>query len=331
MGVLTVQSALLEGDTAMVKNGAGQSARPRRGPSNRSRYVLRARSLKDNRSFLDRCGESRKSWNARYPSYAISEVGPCPEPETVETAAYFPMPQRLLITLKEIQKLDDDEFLDLDGPARQGAGAISAWQELVLSLCQSFWPSDDFPHTMRSVGHPARQFVGLCLLYDPRTVPEDTILAHRMRPIWVPYDPQRPQDNPFVRVKDAELGALRAVLGRAVRAGETLGPDDIRRALAQAAAAAIPSSLAALAKLDYNPGVGAWFMPIPPDITSSDWRDAEESALRIDGRHPGDFVRDRVVYHSDQGESRRAIARQLGITLRTVSDHLTKSGRSKPR
>ncbi|MDP9359271.1 MAG: helix-turn-helix domain-containing protein [Chloroflexota bacterium] len=249
----------------------------------------------------------------------------------METAAYFPMPPRLLATLKRLQALDDDELLEPTGAVARDRAAVESWQSSILEICQEFWPIDDFPHTMGEVGHPARQFVGLCLLHDPRTVPEGTILSHRMRPIRVPYDPQRPQDNPIVRAKDAELVALRGVLERAVQTRQVLEPHDIQRALAQATAAAIAGSLSALAELDYDPNVGHWFMPIPPDITSSDWRDAEESALRIDGRQPGDFVMHRVVYHHSRGESKRAIARRLGITPHTVSHHLDRFEHSTTR
>ncbi len=311
----------------MAVNPPRRSLRPRRGPSNRSRFVLRARTLQIDRRFLNRCAEARTSWNARHPSYAVQELGPCLDPKTVETAAYFPMPPRLLAALKRLQLVDNEEILNRDSPAGRDRAAIEDWQELILSICREFWPMDDFPHTMGSVGHPARLFVGLCLLYDPRTVPEGTILSHRMRPVWLPFDPQRPQDHPLVKAKDAELAALRAVLGRALQSGDVLDPEDIQRALMLAAAAAISAGLSALAALDDDPRAGAWFMPIPPDITSSDWRDAEESALRIDGRQPGDFVRDRVMYYRDRGESGRAIARRLGITLRTVSHHRDRSGR----
>ncbi len=310
----------------MAVNALRRSPRPRRGPSNRSRFVLRARTLQTERRFLDRCAEVRTSWNARHPSYAIQELGPCPDPRTVETAAYFPMPPRLLAALKRLQLVDDEEILKRDSLAGRDHAAIKEWLEVIRSICREFWPIDDFPHSMESVGHPARQFVGFCLLHDPRTVPEETILSHRMRPIWLPFDSQRPQDHPLVKAKDAELVALRAALRRALESGDVLGPSDIQRVLVQAAAEAIPACLSALAALDYDPSAGTWCMPIPPDITSSDWRDAEESALRIDGRQPGDFVRDRVVYYRDRGESGRAIARRLGITLRTVSRHLDTAG-----
>lgn len=316
-----------------MDSAAGHGAKPRRrGPSNLDRVITRARTLKASRRFRDELADVRRRWDQEFPDYAIGTPGM--PPQTIKTIQYVPMPRSLLDDFNRwrdwhpVDPADAEEYADL---YHRFGSPSDAWRDLVMRLCDDGWPPADFPHGVGRFHHPAMAFVGCCLLYEPLLVAEELILDYVLEPVRFPHHPDDHDKDPWFAEWLAKAEVLETALRRAIADDRAMGVEEMAAVVERSSRAGMDAHTARMGGDFHNMDKGWWCVPLQPEMTSLDWREAERAVLDTVHRIYGhDFVGDRVRHWAEQGLSRSKIAVRLGISLKTVSSHLDAAARDTP-
>lgn len=197
--------------------------------------------------------------------------------------------------------------------------AVTMWKKLIRDLCEIGWPPADFPHAAGWPGHPGAVFVGLCLMYDPRLVPEDTIRSPLPEPVRFPFDPLTGEDPPHVAAQAAKAAVLERGLEGLLQSPGPLEPAHLAGLLALARQAAQEAEAEARARHREAAPRGRWVLPLTPELSWDDWRDIGPQTLRTTARNHDDDLRLRVWELQDTGENLTAIGRRLGLSRDSVA------------
>ena len=138
----------------------------------RARYILRAEYLCSDKKAWDFVAviqrEQRewdrvhKGWRIDFRDKPLQEWRvPYQDTNASGKSHLITMQDLLLNVLRLASNEGDDELIEI---VRR---EIGVWCELVLSLAQRFWPSEDFPNPAGVAGNPAFAFVDACLTYHP--------------------------------------------------------------------------------------------------------------------------------------------------------------------
>lgn len=300
---------------------------PRKGGSERARFVKRACTLKDDRTFRRSCEGVAHEWNLAFPEFPVQKDRQMPPDELGLNPDEYLLPIPLLrlrsFAVEEpIRAVRDDVYLlpgDKNPKADQSKviRAKQVWRGFIGRLCEQFWPRDDFPHWLNCREHPAHHFVAACLVWQPLIVPEDWILQPQLLAHVMPYDPRGAvpgDDGSTARVWRIRYETLiRLMEGIIARDGAILGKEfsRIREAAEQSAGTAGETAPAE----EWYPILLAY-----PGVSTEEIRKGV-SLLNETFREQFD-IRKRVQVLKAAGESTAEIARRLGIDRKTVYDWL---------
>lgn len=287
----------------------------------RSRYIRRAASLLQSKTFIGEIDEERARWNEQYPEHRISaEIMPDD----------FPIDDRLIarrvLWPRSLARVRDEQIAWLQdrSSARYDVRetATADWPFRIESLCPRFWPPCYFPNPYQKVYHPASWFLSACLLYHTGTIQPESV--ERLFPHFsiglesLPYPP----DSPQVR-----LDHVRAVTERGVfhdRLRELLGDasDELKRIELEALHAGLEASHRQYphgAVPSPDSGLWWWYIPVIPGMSASDVERASsqiaEHVAEVFGYTP---INDQINELSDRGMSIKQIEELLGVTESTV-------------
>jgi len=305
------------------RRAAAKTERERQGPSNRNRFVARAKTLAKDKTFREETERVRTLWNKERPGYPLNAKTWFPTSDTsdlpVGGGLFYPP------DLRDALEADDERWADkkwwpsrADRERRWKLGHTEhLWRALVVSLASEVFPIDDFPHHLRQ--HPASLFVSLCVAFEPSSVPTSSVYAYSLEPQWAPAHPNDIEAFDAYLALRAKADALSSGLRQVAEGGAALSPAGAERLIRDGARA--EASVSWSQRRDRASGF--WFVPIVPELTARDWRDAEADALAASHARFGEsVVAERIRHWRGEGLSNRAIAAKLGVTPPTVANHL---------
>lgn len=178
------------------------SGESRKGGSERARFVTRARTLKEDRSFQQDCERVISDWNQSFPEFGIrSERTLPPEEHGLAPEEYLlpPLLHRIRSFAVGVAGRDD-RLQDRTATLKQRDSSITdpmkvirakqVWRTLVSTMCEQYWPHVDFPHRLNCLQHPAHHFAAGCLVWRPEFVSEEWILQPQSPVYMLPFDPR---------------------------------------------------------------------------------------------------------------------------------------------
>ncbi len=291
--------------------------RENRGPSVRRRYVTRAKTLIQDRLFQEAMREARSRWDTAFPAYSIGRPSQCPGPTIPTINSTHTMPPKLMSAwtrAKEERRFDHREEPAWD--------AWRSWEGLVNAGCQRWWPSRFFPNYIGWGRHPASLFFSCCIAYDERTVPTTLIPENHYVPEHHPFDPTDDDSNPVVIGLRAERVALQQALRDALAPHGDAAEKAINHARNVGFWAQHEAEMRNPMALDPSGEYltsGWWYVPLLPEMTTSDWYAMRTEAIatvrRVYGEDP---VRSYILQLSEDQVRAPQIARLLGVSERHV-------------
>ncbi len=299
----------------MAASGWADEAKSNRGPSVRRRYVTRAQTLLEDRTFRDALSDIRSEWDRTYPTYSIGRPAMFPEPTVPTINSTHAAPPQLLAAFaraKADRRYDRDE--------EPVWGALDSWKRFVNAECRRWWPARFFPNYIGWGGHPGSLFLSSCIVYDERTVPTTLIFENHYVPEHHPFDPTDDDSNPVVIGLRARCEALE----QALRDALTDSGDAAEKAINQAKSKGFWVQLEVEDRdpVQYASGYivnGWWYVPLLPEMTTSDWDAMRTEAIATVRRVYGDDpVRSHILRLSDDRVPASQIARLLGVSERHV-------------
>lgn len=280
---------------------------PFRVPTIHRRFVTRAAYLQKHGPFLTALAATRRTWDAHYPTFRIGRPGLPPE-RPCHPVSICPVPPRLMQL---------DRRLGMHAGDREDTSAAEfEWRMLVIKLCATWWPAADFPFWLDAEHHPAMWFVAGCLIWRPASVFPDVWM--KPRPLAVhttTMDPRRPENGPDVADWRARYHVVAEALIKAADAEASLDETRVTAILLDAVMAGRSARLAA------TPDPADWvrFVPIVPGMTGRDWRGSESSVMhQLDESITVEPLQQRARRLHTDGRSKRAIARELGLSRRAL-------------
>jgi len=288
----------------------------------RRRYIKRAEYLLDDAAFQGAVSSARRRWNVDYPRFAIGE-GETPQHRL---GSFLDIPERLVAATDAMprdprNRSEDDE---------EASWAASMWPALIRPIPVKFWPENDFPNPFawsfhELLPHPADRFVSACVC-------SDVGVSTTLEKLFPPFLAQPAAFD--VTPSPANLqAAIRAPVERDVYLRELQerlkdDPTELERIEREA------TTVSAVAWRDayapFSPGSYWPYMPILPGMSSTDVKHvagiiAEEARSAF---HEVSLD-DRVVALLDSGKTQDAVARQLGVDVRTVRNTTRRPKRKK--
>lgn len=295
-------------------NGDAPPEQPRRGPSIRRRFVARAATLQSDQAFLRHVARIRRAWNRAYPAFALGEEGWMPQ-SGVFASDFVCVPP----ALARAKQRCDVKGAEPPAGARPSA---ERWQRLVLELCSWGWPSKYQYYNWLGPGrHPAVLFVSACLIWQPESVPAESVLVGGLSAEPLAFDPTNEDGHPTAAFWQTYAQTIMDALGKAVEAGAPVDREWIRR---EAVTASLAGAQARVAITDaFTKETAYWYFPVYPGLTKTDRDDLIDELTFIGAlRYGSDPLRETVLNLAAKGMRAQRIADLLGVDRNTVRRRL---------
>jgi hypothetical protein len=283
------------------------------GPSIRPRFVRRAKTLKEDQRFVQAVATTRQTWRGDHPAFAKWDVDRAPN----DLDPHIVLPPRLDFLRDHAHGIGREP----DPRVRIAGGH---WIDLALHLCEEWWPPEHhFPNWLGWMQHPALFFVTACMRYQPYSVSEEWIVSGNLGPHPLPFDPRDEPHHPGTVFWQTYAATMTHLIDQAIEDGGVIDEawrDRTARAATQVA------TMERLQTLHRVPSRMWWYMPFFPGITVSDRDEFMESVRAMtEAVYVDDPLRPLVQRMATNGMNQLAIARELGISPRTVGRLLTGS------
>jgi hypothetical protein len=271
--------------------------------------VRRAKTLKEDRRFIQDLSTARQTWNHDYPDLAIRDVDWAPKD-------LDPHPLNI-VWPPRIVHLQNQANARGREPEPQGRMAGGQWIDLALHLCHVWWPPEHhFPNWLGWMQHPALFFVTACMRYQPHSVSEEWIVAGNLGPHPLPFDPRDETSHPGAVFWQTYAATITHLIDQAIAEGGVI--DEAWRDRAARAATQV-ATMERLQTIRQDLPSMWWYLPFFPGITVSDRDEFMESVRTMTEVVYGDDpLRPLVQRMAADGINQLAIARELGISPRTI-------------
>lgn len=281
----------------------------------RRRYIRRAVTVAASPEFRQDVDELRLKWNRDAPRYRVI---PVPSVTTLLQSD----------TLKQGYPSFEPPRLREDTP-NAGSGQVSLvdWMQLQAGICRQYWPVKYFPLVPPMI-HPAMLFVSACFFcssYEVGEIAERFFPEFSIGPHSMPYEP-RPDD----RYRIAELtGQVNFLLGvMRTQFGDSW--TDARTVESKVAGGQYAQEEGVRRWWSDDPSDDWWYIPLPPGLSTTDFRNAAGMIVEFMRGIHGDRRLDDMVFElRDERLSQQKIADLLGISKDMVADALNSRSRSE--
>lgn len=293
-------------------------------PSAHKRFVRRAATLATAPAFRTAVQDAQAAWNAAHPRFPIGLDGPIPEKPwghpTNETIYPPDLSAAFLVLTDKLQR--QERMSDAELEIHQAA---HDWRALVVRFCAEWWPREYYPCPVGSGEflHPCTRFVSACLVWQPRDVPSEWVMAYSHQVECLLYDPTEYDSNPDAHEWERTFNGFYERLDACLEAGDSITRETLDRAANEARRAAWE------ARRDENPrwvfGDGPapfQFIRVSPWLTTTDWQRMGPQITEQLGRAEGNPLADQARQLHREGKSGKSIARLLGVTPRDVRRYL---------